>query len=193
MKKRWFLVGGIFLLVSLLLIGCEEVGWVSKEDYAAVLAERDAAQAQVSELASSLEEAEAELEATKAESSELTSSLEKTQSQLQTTKSEYDSFKTEAKRLWTSLDAYLELNHYVLGINAELLREDLDEVHEGCLLMTARLATLGDSELQALWEPAYVVEAEEWNLYFDPFYVFMEKHALRISSKAQAIRDKLAE
>ena len=74
-----------------------------------------------------------------------------------------------------------------------MLQDDLDQVEYGASLVTGQVAALGDAELQALWEQAYVIEGGEWNLYFDPFYTFMEKHDARINSKANAIRDKLAE
>ena len=50
MKKRWFLIGVIFLLISCLLVGCG----VSTGVYNAVLAERDAAQTQVTNLQSEI-------------------------------------------------------------------------------------------------------------------------------------------
>lgn len=91
MGKRWFLVGVMLLLASLLVVGCG----VPEEEHEAVVAERDAAQAQVSELASSLEEAEAELGATQAELeaaqakvSDLESSLGKSQNELVAIKAE---------------------------------------------------------------------------------------------------------
>ncbi len=155
--------------------------------------ELEAGQDRISELASDLGKTETGLEAAKAESSKMTSSLEKSQGELETAKSEYDSFKTETNKQWSSLDKYLELNHYILGINAGLMREDLDEVHEACSKVSARLETLGDADLLALWEQAYVVDGAQWNLYFEPYCVFMERHALRISTKARMIRNELAE
>lgn len=216
MGRRWILVGIVFLLLPWLLVGCG----VAQEMYDAVAAdlskaqqalqsvqaELEAAQSQVleltssleesktknSELTSSLEKAETELETTKARILEQTTSLEKSQSELRAMESEYNSFESEVKELWTSLDGYLELNHMVLGINAELLREDLDELYEGCSKLDAMLAASGDVELQTLWERAFIEDDEEWNLYFEPFYPFIETHASRISSRARAFRDMVA-
>jgi len=57
MKKRWFLVGVMLLLASLLVAGCG----VPQEDYDAVLAERDAVQAEVASLQSELTGVRSEL------------------------------------------------------------------------------------------------------------------------------------
>ena len=53
MAKRWFLVGGVLLLVLLFVVGCG----IPQETYDAVLAERDEAQAKVASLQSGLDKA----------------------------------------------------------------------------------------------------------------------------------------
>lgn len=93
MRKRWVLVGMVFLLLPWLTVGCG----IAEEEYAAVVsdlnkaeqelqvvkAELEASQAKVSGLTASLEESETELKATKAKNSELTSSLGKNQTELE--------------------------------------------------------------------------------------------------------------
>lgn len=215
MKRRWFLVGTMFLLVPLILAGCG----ISQEVYDAAVsdltkaqqelqsarAEMETTKAQVSELTSSLGKAETELKTaqselgtTKAKVTELTSSLDKAETELETaqselkaTKAEYEAFKTDTISSWYSLRANLGLNGPVLGINSGLLRDNLDDVEKHCTTLTGRLATLGDAELEALWEQAYAVEGDQWNLYFEPFEKFMAAHSSRIISKSRAITKKL--
>lgn len=59
MVKRWFLVGGILLLVSLLVTGCG----VPKEDYEAVVAERDSVQSELQSVRSELSAVQLTIEA----------------------------------------------------------------------------------------------------------------------------------
>ena len=66
MKKRWFLVGMIFLLLPWLLVGCG----VAQEEYDAVVSDLGTSQQE-------LQSVRAELETAQAKNSELTSSLEK--------------------------------------------------------------------------------------------------------------------
>lgn len=217
MRKRMFLCGMIFLLLSLLLVGCG----VAQEQHDAVVAdlgkaqqeaqsikaELEASRARVSELTLSLEKAESELEATQAENSELTSSLgkaetelEATQSELETTQgeleavgTEYEAFKSDIKSLWDPLGRNLLINQTILSINAGLLLDDLDAVEQRCNTMTGKVAALGDPELQALWEEAYVVEGGQWVLHFGPFERFMAANDARIGANARPLREKLAE
>jgi molybdopterin converting factor small subunit len=216
MQRKWFLVGLLVLVMPWLIGGCG----VAKDVYDTALADLNkaqqeiqslkadlgTAQAKVAELTSSLGSVQAKnseltanlgktqtgLDTAKATNSDLTSSLGKSQSELQTTKSDYSSFKTDVKQMYSSLDASLELNNYVLGINNAILKNDLDEIRKGCLLVTARLA-IGDAELKSLWESAYVVTGDKWTLSYTPFRTFMSMHASRISAKAKALRDKLAQ
>lgn len=59
MVKRWFLVGGILLLVALLMAGCG----VAQEQHDAVVAERDSTQAELQSVRSELETVKDELSA----------------------------------------------------------------------------------------------------------------------------------
>ncbi|GAI99454.1 unnamed protein product, partial [marine sediment metagenome] len=168
MRKRWFLLGMILLLVPWLTIGCgiaqEQYDAVvsdltkAQQDLQSVRAELKASQAKNSELTSSLEEtrgelkaAKSELEASQAKNSELTSSLEETKTELEATKSEYESFKSEGKRLLVLLAGNLGLNGPILGINSALLLKDLGPIPKRAETITSRLSTLKDlkkAELQ---------------------------------------------
>ena len=59
MLRRWFLVGAILLSVSVLMLGCG----IPKEDYDAVVAERDSAQAELQSVQSELQSVSSELSA----------------------------------------------------------------------------------------------------------------------------------
>ena len=93
MRKRWFLVGVIFLLVSWLFVGCgvaqEQYDAVvsnfnkAEQELQAVKAELETSQAKVSELTAGLEESQTELEVIRTTNSELISSLEKNQTELE--------------------------------------------------------------------------------------------------------------
>ena len=88
----------------------------------------------------------------------------------------------------------LGLNHAILGINAKILTDDLDEVRKGCITVTGMLATLKDLEVaqfKALWEEAYTDTAEGWRLGYAQFERFMAFHASRVNSKAKWLREHL--
>ncbi len=216
MKKRWFVLGMIFLLILPMLWGCG----IAQEQYDAVVAELDkarqesqsaktelqTAQAKLAELTSSLEKAATELKATQdkleteqAKSSELTASLEKTEAELEskedeleTTASEYESFRSDVKSTWDILDRYLALNHEVLGINAGLALDDLDLIYQSCSDVTVQLATLGNEPLKSYWEQAFIDDAGEWNLYYAPYERFLSKLAETIKNMAADIREELS-
>ena len=194
---------GILLMVVMvlpLLLGCG----IPQEEHDAVLAERDAAQAQVASLQSELDnaqnqvgtlesdlaKAESEVETLESDLSQAKDQVESLQSSVAATQTEYNTFKSDLKSAYTSLDRLLEINYVTLGINAEILLDNLDGVYEGCILMTGKLASLGDSELEALWEEAYAADGARWDIYFKPFESFMEALAERINSEREALSNK---
>ena len=59
MAKRWFLVGGIMLLLALLMAGCG----VAQEQYDTVVAERDSAQAELQSAKDELSAAQSTIQA----------------------------------------------------------------------------------------------------------------------------------
>lgn len=115
LRKGWFLVVMMFLLVPCILVGCG----VAQEEHDAVVAqlgtaqqevhsikaEMDASQAKVSELTLSLGEAETELEAKRAQISELNSSLERSEAELEATQGELETIKAQNSELNSSLEA----------------------------------------------------------------------------------------
>jgi len=132
MRKRWFLVGMMFLLLSWLLVGCG----IAQEVHNAVVAERDAAQAQVTTLQSDLSSAqgqvktlESDLSVAQAQITTLESDLSTAQAQTTTLESdlstaesrvtilegdldaantEFQSFKSGLTLVWTSLEKKLD-------------------------------------------------------------------------------------
>ena len=120
MRKRWFLVGMMFLLLSWLLVGCG----ISQEVYDVVVAERDslaadlqsfqgeldAAKSKLQSVQSELEQAQAEVESAQAKNSEMTSNLEKAEAELEAVqarlleaKAEHEAFKLNLNETWYSL------------------------------------------------------------------------------------------
>ena len=86
MKKQWFLVVMIFLLVPWLLVGCG----VAQEMYDAVMAERDSLVAQ-------LQSVQSELDATKSKLQSIQSELEDLGIELKSITGELDTAKSEAE------------------------------------------------------------------------------------------------
>ncbi len=72
MKKEWFVVGIVILLVPWLVVGCG----ISEEVYNTVVAERDSAQAQVTNLQSGVSAAQAKYDDLKADYDELNTDYE---------------------------------------------------------------------------------------------------------------------
>jgi len=79
MVKRLLLVGVILLLVSLLMVGCTVL---PKEDYEALVAARDAVQAQVASLQSDLSEAQSQISSLESEVSSLQSIVSSLRNQI---------------------------------------------------------------------------------------------------------------
>jgi len=99
MKKGWLLVGVIFLLFPLFLVGCG----VSEEVYNAVLAERDAAQAQVQLLQSQLTEAQAQAQSLQGELTEVQGELTEAQAQAQSLQEDMAQAQSEMQVLKESM------------------------------------------------------------------------------------------
>ena len=78
MKKHWFLVGMVIMLMSLLVVGCG----VPQEEFDSVLAERDAAQGRLVSLQSDLNTVQAQIDT-------LEGDLKTAQSQVQTLQGDY--------------------------------------------------------------------------------------------------------
>jgi len=94
MAKKWFLVGGILLLVSLLVVGCG----VPQEQY-------DALSSDLSKAQQELQSIKAELGSAQAKVSELTSSLRKAETDLEATQTDLEATQTDLKATQTDLGA----------------------------------------------------------------------------------------
>ena len=94
MRKRWFLVGMVILLVPGLLGGCG----VAQEQHDAVVAERNAAQAEAASLQSDLDTAQAGV-------SSLTSDLDAAQVEAESLASDLDTAQAEVASLTSELSA----------------------------------------------------------------------------------------
>jgi len=175
------------LTVLLLLSGCG----IAQEEYDAVLAERDAAQAEVASLQSDLAKAQSQVGTLEGDLAKAEGQVESLQSSVAAAQTKYNTFKSDLEGAWTSLEGTLLVNYIVLGITSELLLDNLDGVYQGCSLMAGALSALGDSELEALWEQAFVIEGEDWNFYYTPFEAFIEVLAERIDSGGEALSNKL--
>jgi len=84
MRKQWFMVGIVLLLVPWLAVGCG----IAQEQYDDIVAKLSKAQQE-------LQSAKTELETAQSKVSELTSSLEKAESELEEANTELQSTKTE--------------------------------------------------------------------------------------------------
>ena len=122
MRKRWFLVGMMFLLVPWLLVGCG----VAQEVYDAAVAERDSLVANLQSVQSELDAAKSklqlvqseldksklelesvsgELESVSGELESVKSELDPMTSKLQSAKSEFDAAKSELRSVQSELSA----------------------------------------------------------------------------------------
>ena len=111
MRKRWPMFGAIFLLIPCLLVGCG----VSEEVYNAVVAERDVAQAQVTNLQSEVSAIQAKYDDLKADNDELKSEFE-------TTQAEYEELNEQFEELSKQGDVIIE---EAAEINAEDVEQAL--------------------------------------------------------------------
>jgi len=90
-RKRWFLVGMMFLLLPWLLVGCG----VAQEVYDAVVAERDSLVANLQSVQSELDAAKSKLQSIESELEDMNIELKSITGELDTTKSEVESAQSE--------------------------------------------------------------------------------------------------
>ncbi len=116
MKKRWPMFGVMLLLISCLLAGCG----VSEEVYNAVVAERDAAQAQVTNLQSEASAIQAKYDDLKADNDELKSEFE-------TTQAEYEELSKEYEELNEQFEELSKQGDIIIEETAEINEEDVEQ------------------------------------------------------------------
>ncbi len=211
MRKRWFLAGMVLLLVPGLLSGCG----VAQEQHDAVVAERDAAQAEaasltsdldvaqasVSELTASLGKAETGLEAAQTENSELTSGLAQSQSELEAVQkeleeldAEYEAFKSDVNSTWNRLDNLMGLQWNITAYWSAAAKGDEDLIEQRHVNMVTFVDKVGDSTCTSLWEQAMsAAEKGQDDLYMESFAALMDRSMYLITGQAKAIRGQLAE
>lgn len=166
MVKRWFLVGGILLLVSLLLIGCG----VPKEDYEAVVVERDFVTAERDSAQAELESVKSQLNSAQAEVSDLSSELEKRQGQLEDVQQILDSLEPKLqmqqllgeyinKQGWS----WLESPDFTWSEWVDFARDEFR------IDMAKYLDAVDDPALRVRYENAVIWEADSWTTDFEEF------------------------
>jgi len=186
----------------------------TQQDLESVQAELDTFQARNSELTVNLDETKTELETTQTElevtqtelgvsrteletieteletirneleiaidkNGELTESLNKVQD-------EYNSYKSEALRLFMLLESALELNNEIIGLNAGIILNDNNAVYQQCRAVTDTLLELRDierDEFHSIWDEAFIDTPSSWTLYDVPFVQLLSLHAERILDK----------
>ena len=98
MIKRWFLAGIMLLLVFILIASCG----MPKEDYEAMVAERDAAQTRIASLQNDLYNAQGQIET-------LQSNLSETQNQIETLKTNLSEAEDQIESLQSSMAANMDV------------------------------------------------------------------------------------
>ena len=161
MKKGWFLVGIIFLLVPWLMVGCG----VSEEVYNAVVAERDAALAQVTSLQSDLAAAQSQFQTLQSEVEELESAyaeqqseVEKLEGQLSRAESDYNTVKQKVdkgKPYAEILEKFYFLPPFDMTTE-DILRLSSMIDYTGNIELKAKYAAWMDATTQQQYDEAYL-------------------------------------
>ena len=151
MRRKWLMFGVMFLLISLLLVGC---GGISEEAYEAIKAERDAVQAQVTSLQSEASAIQAELDDLQTEYDEMKGELETVQAENEELSAENDELKVRNEELSEQLgvpveepgeivEADVEQALFELA-NQERVDNGLDELEWGKYLYKTAIANSRD-------------------------------------------------
>ena len=104
MRRSWLMFGVVLLLTSCLLVGCG----VSEEVYNTVVAERDAAQAQVTNLQSDVSAIQVKHDDLKADNDELKSEFETMQAKYEELSTEYEELDKQFEELSKEGDIIIE-------------------------------------------------------------------------------------
>jgi uncharacterized protein YkwD len=166
MKKEWFVLGIVILLVPWLVVGCG----ISEEVYNTVVAERDAVQAQVTNLESDVSVIQAKYDDLKTDNDELKSEFETMQAKYEELSAEYEELDKQFEELSKEGDIIIEeINAedaeqtlFTL-INQERKNNGLDELMWGKYLYkeattnSHNMATSGQLEYpsRACWKEVY--------------------------------------
>lgn len=150
MRRKWLMFGVMFLLISLLLVGCG----ISEEAYNAVKAERDAVQAQVTNLQSEASAIKAEYDGLKADYDEIKSEFETLQAEHEELSAENDELKKQNEELSEQLGIPVEETGEIIEadveqalfelVNQERIDNGLDELEWGKYLYKTATANSRD-------------------------------------------------
>jgi len=116
MRRKWLMFGVMFLLISLLLVGC---GGISEEAYNAVKSERDAVQAQVTNLQSEASAMQAEYDGLQADYDEVKSEFETLQAEHEELSAENDELKVRNEELSEQLGILVEETGEIIEADVE--------------------------------------------------------------------------
>jgi len=209
MLKRWFLVGVMLLLVSLLVVGCG----IPQEEHDAVIAERDAAQAEVASLQSELAGVQSDLAATETDLATSESDLATAQSRISSLQSDFtaaqakvselEDFKTELGSLWDSLEPKLTLAGAILNFwngAAQVLAGEKTELEYEVQttkfldIATVQTEVIGNDELIELWDDVVSYSQQEKETeFFSSFAALTDLLMDLIDPDIVAIEAKLSE
>lgn len=140
MVKRYFIVSLVLLLVSLSMVSCG----VPQEDYAAVLAEAEAAKSQVSSLQSDLAAARTDLNAAQSEVDELEEDLDTAESDLAEAQDQLSSLTSQVSSLQSEASS---LHDEISSLESSLASAEA--------LIAARQAQVLDQAVEPFWSAGF--------------------------------------
>lgn len=162
-------------------------------DLKAAQGQLQTAQADLKTAQANLKTTQADLKTTQTQLQTAQSDLAKTKTDLQTVQTNYDKFKTDVKPSFIQLNALLAVNNYVIGISRALSLENLDKVNEYSSSLTSIVGAVNDPELTSLWNTAYIVTPQRWDLYYAPYERFLARLQVDISSMMKTFGDSLSQ
>lgn len=191
MRKRWFVVGMIFLLVPCLLGGCG----VAQEVHDSVIA-------QVASLQSDFNSAQSQVSSLESQISSLTDSVSKAESDLAASRDEHSSYKSDLNTLWSSLLLKLDVAGGVMGFwdliclfgAEEITDAEMDvQVELWKTRMAVSVSALGDPEISRLWEDVInYMEQEEIEQWYASLGELQRRTIDLISQDTEAIEALLS-
>lgn len=137
--RRWFAAGVMIFLVSLLVAGCG----IPQEDYDAVIAEREAAEAQAASLRGQLTTASSEASRAKGDLAGVQSELVKVNNELEAARKEAESAKSAASNAQSQLPA--------VKSEASKAKSDLEAAEAEIAELEVKIKAFELAEAKAYW------------------------------------------